>query len=177
MLSAADHPEASVAIRVDLGAIFVSMELGKSTWLITSLSPGGGEKMSRHAVTGGDIAGLFARFGELRKKAQARTGKCYPLVVIQEAGLDGFWIDRGAAPGRLDRKPCRRCRFDCRLASASLCEDRPDRRRDAGPHTDGLQARRAPCLLDGQGAIPPRRKIVAASAASARRWSPSGCFT
>lgn len=94
MLSAADHPEASVAIRVDLGAIFVSMELGKSTWLITSLSPGGGEKMSRHVVTGGDIAGLFARFGELRKKAQARTGKCYPLVVIQEAGLDGFWIDR-----------------------------------------------------------------------------------
>jgi len=45
MLSAADYPEASVAIRVDLGAIFVSMELGKSTWLITSLSPGGGEKM------------------------------------------------------------------------------------------------------------------------------------
>lgn len=43
MHSAADHPEASVAIRVNLGAIFVSMELGKSTWLITSLSPGGGE--------------------------------------------------------------------------------------------------------------------------------------
>lgn len=94
MHSAADHPEASVAIRVNLGAIFVSMELGKSTWLITSLSPGGGEKMSRHAVTGGDITGLFARFDDLRKKAQARTGKCYPLVVIQEAGLDGFWIDR-----------------------------------------------------------------------------------
>ncbi|ESY42586.1 transposase [Mesorhizobium sp. LNJC372A00] len=50
--------------------------------------------MSRHAVTGGDITGLFARFDDLRKKAQARTGKCYPLVVIQEAGLDGFWIDR-----------------------------------------------------------------------------------
>jgi transposase len=87
-------PEAPAAIRVDLGAIFVSLELSKSTWLITSLSPGAGEKMSRHAVAGGDIAGLFARFGELREKAQARTGKRYPLVVIQEAGLDGFWIDR-----------------------------------------------------------------------------------
>ena len=50
--------------------------------------------MSRHAVVGGDIAGLFARFGVLREKAQARTGKLYPLVVIEEAGLDGFWIDR-----------------------------------------------------------------------------------
>jgi hypothetical protein len=78
-------PEAPAAIRVDLGAIFVSLELSKSTWLITSLSPGGGGKMSRHAVAGGDIAGLFARFGELRERAQARTGKRYPLVVIQEA--------------------------------------------------------------------------------------------
>jgi transposase len=27
-------------------------------------------------------------------KARARTGKVFPLVVIQEAGLDGLWIDR-----------------------------------------------------------------------------------
>lgn len=89
-----DQLEVPAAIRVDLGAIFVSLELSKSIWLITSLSPGGGEKMSRHAVVGGDIAGLLARFGVLREKAQARTGKLYPLVVIEEAGLDGFWIDR-----------------------------------------------------------------------------------
>lgn len=93
MLVTANRPEALAAIRVDLGAIFISLELSKSTWLITCLSPGG-EKMSRHAVAGGDIAGLFARFGELRERAQARTGTRYPLVVIQEAGLDGFWIDR-----------------------------------------------------------------------------------
>jgi transposase len=88
-----DQLEVPDAIRVDLGAIFVSLELSKSTWLITSLLPGGA-KISRHAVVGGDIAGLFARFGVLREKAQARTGKLYPLVVIEEAGLDGFWIDR-----------------------------------------------------------------------------------
>jgi hypothetical protein len=28
------------------------------------------------------------------EKARARTGKVFPFVVIQEAGLDGFWIDR-----------------------------------------------------------------------------------
>ena len=88
-----DRTAALVAIRMDVGAIFVSLELSKSTWLVTSLSPGS-EKMSRHTVVGGDIAGLFACFAELRKKAQAREGKLYPLVVIQEAGLDGFWIDR-----------------------------------------------------------------------------------
>src|SRR5450631_485167 len=34
-----DQPQAPSAIRSDLGAIFVSMELSRSSWLITSLSP------------------------------------------------------------------------------------------------------------------------------------------
>lgn len=45
-------------------------------------------------MKGGDIAGLFARFEALRQKAQVRQGKLYPVVVVQEAGLDGFWIKR-----------------------------------------------------------------------------------
>ena len=94
MQTVADRPEAPTAIRTDLGAIFVSLELSRSTWLITSLSPGGGEKMSKHVVRGGDVAGLLERFAQLRKKTQTRTGKVFPFVVIQEAGLDGFWIDR-----------------------------------------------------------------------------------
>jgi transposase len=40
MQTVAYRPEAPNAIRNDLGAIFVSMELSRSTWLITSLSPG-----------------------------------------------------------------------------------------------------------------------------------------
>ena len=90
----ADRPEAPTAIRTNLSAIFVSLELSRSTWLITSLSPGGGEKMSKQVVRGGDVAELLERFARLREKAQARTGKVFPFVVIQEAGLDGFWIDR-----------------------------------------------------------------------------------
>jgi transposase len=38
-----DRPRVLTAIRTDLGAIFVSLELSRSTWMITSLSPGGGE--------------------------------------------------------------------------------------------------------------------------------------
>jgi transposase len=89
-----DQLKAPTAIRTDLGAIFVSLELSRSSWLITSLSPGGGEKMSKHAVRGGDVSRLLERFLQLREKARARTGKVFPLIVIQEAGLDGFWIDR-----------------------------------------------------------------------------------
>jgi hypothetical protein len=37
-----DRPQAPTAIRTDLGANFVSLELSRSIWLITSLSPGGG---------------------------------------------------------------------------------------------------------------------------------------
>jgi len=94
MQSVVARPEALSAIRNDLGAIFVSLELSRSTWLITSLSPGGGEKMSKHSVRGGDVAGLLERFAQLQKKAQARTGRNFPIIVIQEAGLDGFWIHR-----------------------------------------------------------------------------------
>jgi hypothetical protein len=39
--------------------LFVSLELSRSTWLVTSLSPGS-EKMSRHATAGGDGPALLA---------------------------------------------------------------------------------------------------------------------
>ena len=94
MQFAAAQPQAPTAIRTHLGAIFVSLELSRSTWLITSLSPGGGEKLSKHSVRGSDVAGLLERFARLKEKARARTGEVFPIIVIQEAGLDGFWIHR-----------------------------------------------------------------------------------
>src|SRR4029434_3971027 len=50
--------------------------------------------MSKHTVRSGDIAGLWARFSQLKDKVQVRTGQTVPIIVIQEAGLDGFWIHR-----------------------------------------------------------------------------------
>jgi transposase len=90
----AARPESPIAIRTDLCAIFVSLELCRSSWLVTSLSPGAGEKMSKHSVPAGDTGGLFRRFAELQQKARTRTGQHFPVVTIQEAGLDGFWIHR-----------------------------------------------------------------------------------
>jgi transposase len=88
------HTDQPTAIRTQIAAIFVSLELSRQNWLITSLSPGGGEKMSKHGVEAGDLAGLLALFAELQRKALRRTGQSYPIITIQEAGLDGFWIHR-----------------------------------------------------------------------------------
>jgi transposase len=90
-----DHPsDGLAAIRTQFGAIFVSLELSRSNWLVTSLSPGKGEKMSKRSVEAADIAGLLKLFAELKRKALARTGESYPIITIQEAGLDGFWLHR-----------------------------------------------------------------------------------
>jgi transposase len=90
-----DHPsDGPTAIRTQFGAIFVSLELSRSTWLVTSISPGKGEKMSRHCITAGDVAELMKLFADLKRKAEVRTGQSYPIITIQEAGLDGFWLHR-----------------------------------------------------------------------------------
>jgi transposase len=90
-----DHPSVGpTAILSQFGAIFVSLELSRSKWVVTSLSPGNGEKMSQYSLTAGDIGGLLARFADLKRKARERTGSDYPIVTIHEAGLDGFWVHR-----------------------------------------------------------------------------------
>jgi transposase len=86
----------------ELNAIFVSLELSRSTWLITSLSPGAGEKISRHTIEAGNLAALLERFSLLRAKARQRMHRDYPLITIHEAGLDGFWIHRALLSEGID---------------------------------------------------------------------------
>src|SRR6202140_1332572 len=90
-----DNPsDGPAAIHTQFGAIFVSLELSRSNWLITSLSPGKGEKMSKHSVTAGNVPELLKLLADLKRKAEVRTGQSYPIITIQEAGLDGFWLHR-----------------------------------------------------------------------------------
>jgi transposase len=89
------------ASRTDPDAIFVSLELSRSRWLVTSLPPGS-EKMSKHSVTGGDGGALLDLLARLRAKTEERTGASARLVVIQEAGLDGFWIHRLLAANAIE---------------------------------------------------------------------------
>ena len=73
--------------------LFASLELSKSKWVVTINNPGS-EKFSKHVVEGGDGAGLLELLSRSRAKAEQRYGVQVKTIVIQEAGLDGFWIHR-----------------------------------------------------------------------------------
>jgi transposase len=73
--------------------LYASLELSRATWLVTSLSPGS-EKMSKHSMAGGDGKALVCLLARLRAKAEDVTGRSVRIAVIQEAGLDGFWVHR-----------------------------------------------------------------------------------
>ncbi len=70
-----------------------SLELSRSTWLLTSLPPGS-TKMSKHTMAGGDGAALLALLTRLRSKAEQHAERSVSIEIIQEAGLDGFWVHR-----------------------------------------------------------------------------------
>jgi transposase len=73
--------------------LFASLELSKSKWVVTINGPGS-ERFSKHVVEGGDGASLLDLLSRSRAKAEQRDGVQVKAIVIQEAGLDGFWIHR-----------------------------------------------------------------------------------
>jgi transposase len=85
--------ENQTATRVDHATLFVSLELSRKKWLVTSLSPGS-DKMSKHTVAGGAGDALLALLRRLAARALARVGKPVNIVSIHEAGLDGFSVHR-----------------------------------------------------------------------------------
>jgi transposase len=122
---------AQAVICTDLGAISVSLELSRRVGLITSLSPGAGARCPKVRAT--DLSGLLGRFAELRRKATARTGQDFPIIVIQEAGLEGFWIHRVLQSEE----------SESHVVDASILISRRRRRAKTdriGAHPDGLQA-------------------------------------
>jgi transposase len=79
--------------RFDHAAVYASLELARSRWLVTVLLPGG-ETMSQHNVKGGNARALIELLQRQRAKAERRLGSPVKIVMIQEAGLDGFWVHR-----------------------------------------------------------------------------------
>src|SRR3954466_1285970 len=73
--------------------LYASLELSRSTWLVTSLAPRGG-KMAKHPVAAGDGAALLALLARLRGRVERSAGGPVGVVVVQEAGRDGFWLHR-----------------------------------------------------------------------------------
>jgi len=81
------------ATQADCAMLCVSLELSRKIWLVTSLAPGS-DKMSRHKIEGGDDAALLDLLRRLQGKAAKRLGTPVRIVTVQEAGFDGFWLDR-----------------------------------------------------------------------------------
>ena len=77
----------------DHSTLYISLELSRSTWLVTSLSPSS-DKMSKHTTVAGDASRLLALLACLRGRAEYLVGGSLNIAVIQEAGLDGFWVHR-----------------------------------------------------------------------------------
>ena len=86
-----DH--AATAALSEIAMLCVSLELSSKTWLVTSLAPGS-DKMSKHKIEGGDHCALLDLLQRLQSKAAKRLGAPVRIVTIQEAGFDGFWLDR-----------------------------------------------------------------------------------
>ena len=82
--------------------LFVSLELSRFTWLITALLPGS-EKMSKYSSPGGDGAALLSLLDRLQAKVLQTPGNgSVRTVIIQEAGLDGFWVHRLLEANRVE---------------------------------------------------------------------------
>lgn len=73
--------------------VCASLELSHKTWLLTVLSPGT-PKISKFSVPGGSGKVLIELLERLRSKAETTTGGLVGIAIIQEAGLDGFWVHR-----------------------------------------------------------------------------------
>ena len=153
MESVTSSTAVATAVRANDITLFASLELSKSKWVVTINSPGS-EKFSKHIVEGGDGAGLLDLLCRWRAKAEQRYRVRVKVVVIQEAGLDGFWVHRLLLAEGIESG---RCGFDCGAPAASAGQDRCDRWRDAVADADGLGSRRAAGLFDGSRAEPGRR--------------------
>src|SRR5512134_4024408 len=90
-MSTTDNRQGST--REDLVSIFVSLELSRTRWLVTSAFHGG-NKMSRTSLAAGDGQALLDLLAQMRMRAERSQGVAGKIIVIQEAGLDGFWVHR-----------------------------------------------------------------------------------
>ena len=74
-------------------ALFVALELSRSTWLIGSSTPGS-DRISKHQVPAADTTALLALLKRLKARAERSCGTTVRVISIHEAGLDGFWVHR-----------------------------------------------------------------------------------
>ena len=83
-------------------ALFVALELSRSTWLIGSSTPGS-DRISKHQVPAADTTALLALLKRLKARAERSCGTTVRVISIHEAGLDGFWVHRFLGANGVER--------------------------------------------------------------------------
>src|SRR3954464_11475732 len=119
------HPVPTTT-RSEDNIVFAALELSRKSWLVATSSPGEA-RISKRVVTTGDGPGLLALLAKLRGTAEQRLGRPVRVVVIQEAGLDGFWLHRFLEANGIESHV---------VDPASIAVDRRKRRRK----TDAIDA-------------------------------------
>src|ERR1700724_1144219 len=98
--------------------------------------------MSKHSIAAGDASKLRALLARLHGRAEQLVGGSLSIAVIQEAGLDGFWVHRSLEANDIESHV---------VDPASIAVSRRrrraktdgDRRRNAAEGIAGLEAWRA----------------------------------
>src|SRR5271154_6019404 len=74
--------------------LFLAMELSRATWLVATFAPRLGDRISVHAIPGGDTKRLLDLIGRLQAKLRGKGACGLRTVCCYEAGYDGFWLHR-----------------------------------------------------------------------------------
>ena len=80
------------ALRTDI--FLMSLELGKSKWLLTS---GNGQRIRKRQIDARDLSALDREIAEARVRLNTQA----PLQSCYEAGRDGFWLHRALTVRRI----------------------------------------------------------------------------
>lgn len=74
--------------------LFVALELSRATWVVAVFASRLGERISLHAVPGGNMERLIELLQGSQAKMKEKGAQTIRTMSCYEAGYDGFWIYR-----------------------------------------------------------------------------------
>ena len=74
-------------------AVFVAIELSKSTWLVAVHTPIDG-RIGQHKIAGSNVSALLSIIDRARNRQARTTVSAVSVHCCFEAGYDGFWLAR-----------------------------------------------------------------------------------
>ena len=116
--------EQTAAVHPDL-TLYVSLELSRSTWLVTCLLPES-DRMSKYSTPGGDGCALLGLLERMQARAQQLTGRPVKMVVIKvtaTAPRRSIPPTRSHTSRPRQTTPCRSRNLDCGWGRRPLLSD------------------------------------------------------